>query len=225
MGKIEPDDDLSESAENYLKAIYRLSSSDTIIKPKTLMEYIPHAPSTVTLILQRLAQKGYIEYQKYKGVRLTERGMRRAARVLRAHRLLEVFFFNFLKLDFVKVHIEACKAEHVFTSETIDNLEIFLNFPKKCPHGNPIPDKELRISILNDTPLISANRGTYYMSRVTYETEQVLDMLNKIKLFPGVMMEVIDINKKSNIVIIRANGKTQMLPFKIAKILNVSKEK
>lgn len=217
--------DLSESGENYLKAIYRLSLGNTFIKPKTLMEYIPHAPSTVTLILQKLARRGYIEYQKYKGVRLTEKGIKKAARVLRAHRLLEVLFFNYLGLDIVKTHVEACKAEHVFARDTINNLERFLNFPKKCPHGNDIPDENLETPTPNDIPLIKASKGIYYVSRIAYETEKILSMLSRVGLVPGIALEVITIDKKNKIVLIKTGGQVQMLPFRIAKILNVSREK
>lgn len=216
---------LSESGENYLKAIYRLSHGNTFIKPKTLIEYLPYAPSTTTLTLQSLAKRGYIEYQKYRGVRLTEKGIKKAAQVLRAHRLLEVLFFNYLGLDIVKTHVEACKAEHVFARDTISHLERFLNFPKKCPHGNDIPNENLEIPTPNDIPLTKASKGIYYVSRIAYETEQILGMLSQIGLIPGVMLEVITVDRKNKIVLIRTGEQTQILPFKIAKILNVYTEK
>ena len=215
--------ELSESAENYLKAIYRLSRNGEFIKPKILVDVLPYAASTITLILQRLASKGYVEYKKYRGVRLTEKGKIHAAKILRAHRIFEVFLYKKLHMDFVNVHAEACRAEHSLSTKVVDRLYHFLDKPKKCPHGNPIPMENLQAPILNDIPLIEAQEGIYIVTRISYETVSILQAIASIGIFPKRKIEIIQIDPKYGIIMVSIDGKNQTIPPSIARVVNVMK--
>jgi len=214
---------LSESAENYLKAIYRLSRDDEFIKPKLLAEVLPYASSTITLILQRLANKGYIEYRKYRGVRLTERGRTHAARILRAHRIFEVFLYSKLDMGFSEVHVEACKAEHALSAKVIDKLDVLLGKPQRCPHGNPIPTKQLSVERMEDLSLLEAGLGRYKVSRISYETVEILSIIERLKLYPGTNIDVLKINKKRGIVLVDIDGREQLIPIYLARVVSVEK--
>jgi len=215
-------EELSESAENYLKTIYRLMADEnTYVKPKLLAEFLTYAPSTMTLTLQRLARKGYIEYIKYRGVRLTERGILRVAKILRAHRLCEVFLHQKLGLDLVLTHNEACRMEHVISEETVNRLEAFLNYPKFCPHGNPIPDKNLRLIKLNDIALSNVGVGVYRVSRIAFETPEILALMLHIGIKPDVVLEVLKIDKVNRVLMVKLGSSEHIIPLRVAQVIMV----
>ncbi len=214
---------LSESAENYLKAIYRLSRNNEFIKPKVLMDVLPYASSTITIILQRLASKGYVEYRKYRGVRLTEKGKIHAAKILRAHRVFEVFLYQKLLMDIIDIHVEACKAEHALSTRVVDKLYEFLDKPKRCPHGNPIPTEDLETPKLNDTPLARAEKGMYVVTRISYETVDILRIAKNLGMIPGKRIRIIHLDPKHNVVILDVDGRSQTVPLSIARVINVVK--
>lgn len=215
--------ELSESSENYLKAIYRLSETEkSFVKPRLLMKFLPYAPSTITITLQRLARKGYIVYEKYHGVRLTEKGRVQVAKILRRHRIFEVFLRSKLNLDLISTHSEACRVEHVLSDSTIDKLEEFLGYPELCPHGNPIPDRNLNIVSLDDEPLSFMDPGEYVLSRISFETPDILRKLINIGVVPNARIVLVSKIPKDTI-IIRVGGREHEIPEYIARILRVKK--
>ncbi|MEM2703784.1 MAG: metal-dependent transcriptional regulator [Candidatus Bathyarchaeia archaeon] len=215
-------DELSESAENYLKTIYRLMPGGKgYVKPKLLAEFMAYAPSTVTITLQRLAKKGYLEYLRYQGVRLTERGIIRVARILRAHRMCEVFFHDKLGHDLIAAHNEACRTEHVLSEDTINRLEVFLDYPKFCPHGNPIPDRNLRIAEPDDIPLLEAGLGKFIVSRIAFEAPEVLTLVIHTNIKPGADIEILKIDKINRVLVVQVKSQKQVIPMKFACVVMV----
>lgn len=215
-------EELSESAENYLKTIYRLMPSEKgYVKPKFLAEFLTHAPSTLTITLQRLARKGYIEYVKYRGVRLTEKGITRVARILRAHRLCEVFLYYKLGQDFLAAHNEACRMEHVLSDDTVNKLESFLEYPEFCPHGNPIPDRNLKIVELKDISLLEAGLGKFIVSRIALESPEILALVMQIGIRPGAEVDILRVDKVNRVLIVRVEFREQIVPIRIARVVMV----
>ncbi len=134
---------MTHSEENYLKGIYHLSKDGTLeVATNALAGYMETKPSSVTDMLKRLAEKGLVHYRKYQGVSLTEAGNRQALRVIRKHRLWEVFLVEKLDFRWDEVHEVAEQLEHIESEQLIDRLDALLNFPDFDPHGDPIPDKE-----------------------------------------------------------------------------------
>lgn len=136
---------MTHSEENYLKGIYHLSQGGkTSISTNSLAEQMDTKPSSVTDMVKRLSEKGLVHYRKYQGVRLTDQGTLLALKVIRKHRLWEVFLVE--KLDFAwdEVHDVAEQLEHIESEQLIDRLDALLDFPDFDPHGDPIPDKEGR---------------------------------------------------------------------------------
>ncbi|TVZ56155.1 DtxR family iron (metal) dependent repressor [Lutibacter sp. Hel_I_33_5] len=133
----------SQSEENYLKAIYHLDAvSDKGISTNAIAEKLSTKASSVTDMIKKLSDKKVIVYKKYHGVTLTEFGKKTAANIVRKHRLWEVFLVDKLNFSWDEVHDVAEQLEHIKSPKLINELDSFLGFPKKDPHGDPIPDNE-----------------------------------------------------------------------------------
>jgi DtxR family transcriptional regulator, Mn-dependent transcriptional regulator len=131
---------MSESVEEYLEAIYAFNERGELAKNQDLSERLMISPPSVTQMIKRLADDGFVTYEPYKGVLLTGKGMAKAQKVVRKHRLLERFLHDSLGLGNEKVHLEACKMEHGIGDETTAALCDVLKNPKTCPDDSkPIP--------------------------------------------------------------------------------------
>lgn len=150
---------MTNSEENYLKAIYHLSlNSDAGVSTNSIAGVIESKPSSVTDMIQKLADKGLVSYKKYQGVLLTEKGKKAAINIIRKHRLWEVFLVEKLGFAWDEVHDIAEQLEHIHSEKLIDTLDEFLDFPTEDPHGDPIPNKDgelpkLKRQLLSDAPL------------------------------------------------------------------------
>ncbi len=158
---------LTQSEENYLKAIFSLSEHySEIVSTNLLAEKMKTKPSSVTDMLRKLADKSLVSYLKYQGCELTEKGKESALQIIRKHRLWEVFLVEKLNFGWEEVHDIAEQLEHIKSSKLTDRLDEFLHFPKVDPHGDPIPDcngkysndqknKKLSSLSLNDEVMIT----------------------------------------------------------------------
>ena len=129
--------------ENYLKTIFHLERKlKSEVSTNALAERMQTRASSVTDMMQKLAEKKMLVYKKYKGVQLTEKGKKAAAYVVRKHRLWEVFLVDKLEFHWDEVHDIAEQMEHINSVELIKRLDAFLGHPDFDPHGDPIPDKD-----------------------------------------------------------------------------------
>ncbi|MFC7356266.1 metal-dependent transcriptional regulator [Jejudonia soesokkakensis] len=129
--------------ENYLKAIFHLEGTQNKeVSTNAIAEVMETKPSSVTDMVQKLAEKKVLSYKKYKGTQLTPHGKKVAANVIRKHRLWEVFLVEKLKFHWDEVHEIAEQLEHIQSEELIERLNKFLGNPDFDPHGDPIPDKD-----------------------------------------------------------------------------------
>jgi len=130
----------SESVEEYLEAIYDFNEKGKLAKTTELAKKLDISPPSVTEMIKKLAQEGFVEYHPYKGTVLTGKGMAYAQRIIRKHRLLERFLYDFLGLSRGKIHDEACKMEHSLSDEAAAALCKALESPKISPEdGKNIP--------------------------------------------------------------------------------------
>lgn len=133
----------SFTEENYLKAIYHLGGAGNIaVNTNSIAELTNTKAASVTDMLKKLADKGLINYIKYQGVTLTEKGKGTAINIVRKHRLWEVFLVEKLGFKWDEVHDIAEELEHINSEQLIDRLDEFLGSPKADPHGDPIPDRD-----------------------------------------------------------------------------------
>ena len=149
---------LSFSEENYLKSIFHLSyESELGVSTNSIADNLNTKASSVTEMLKKLGEKNLIVYKKYHGAQLTEMGRKTALNIIRKHRLWEVFLVDKLNFKWDEVHDIAEQLEHIQSEKLINELDKFLNFPTKDPHGDPIPNPagfikftpKLRLSDLN----------------------------------------------------------------------------
>ena len=134
----------SHTEENYLKAIYKLAEAapGQDVSTNRIAAALATRAASVTEMLRRLADKELLEYEKYRGVRLTAEGQRLALLTVRKHRLWEVFLVQHLGFNWDEVHEVAEELEHVQSPLLMRRLDAFLNFPTLDPHGDPIPAED-----------------------------------------------------------------------------------
>ncbi len=148
MTKIQPKKKIttSTSKEDYLKAIWSLSERRDEGKSEAgtndLSALLGVSPPAVSKMLKQMERQSLVAHTPYYGVRLTEKGREVALRIVRRHRLLELFLSEILGYDSHLVHDEAERLEHHISEEFEQKIDTLLGFPKKCPHGSPIPSRE-----------------------------------------------------------------------------------
>ncbi len=186
----------SLAEENYLKIIYRLcEGTKEDISTNSIAELTNNKAASVTDMLQKLAEKGWVTYQKYQGVRLTKIGESIALSIIRKHRLWEVFLVEKLGYNWDEVHEIAEQLEHIESETLINKLDSFLDFPKIDPHGDPIPNKEGEIPELGYLHLSEVKLNeTCTLMGVAKDSAVFLQLLTKLNLSLGARLEVVEIN-------------------------------
>ncbi len=171
---------LSQSIEDYLKAIYELTRGEDRASTNALAEYLNVAPASVTGMLQKLAstQPALVDYQKHRGVLLTEQGERVALETIRHHRLLELFLHQILGYEWHEVHEEADRLEHVISEQFEQRIAEALGDPRHDPHGDPIPRMDLSLPESDETPLSALRPGQ--RARVMRVRDSVADLLQHL---------------------------------------------
>jgi DtxR family Mn-dependent transcriptional regulator len=182
---------ISHQAEEYLEAIYRLEKKRGYAKTMELARKLEVVPGSVTNTIEGLERRGLVIHKPYKGVKLTDKGRRIAANVLRKHRLAERLLTDILHLDWSEAHDAACKLEHAISPEIINPLENALGHPKTCPHGNPIPTNNGSIAEEESKPLTDLNSGEGgVVVKIADEKTNTLKILDSLGLTPGSYVEV-----------------------------------
>ncbi|WP_339699611.1 metal-dependent transcriptional regulator [uncultured Marixanthomonas sp.] len=183
----------SLSEENYLKAIYHLEKiAATGVATNAIAEQMETKPSSVTDMVKKLSEKELVNYVKYQGVTLTERGRKTALTIIRKHRLWEVFLVDKLNFHWDQVHEIAEQLEHIHSEELISRLDKFLGEPDFDPHGDPIPDKDGNIKrtekkLLSD---LKKNQGGVCVG-VKESSPEFLQYLDKKKITIGTKIHVL----------------------------------
>jgi DtxR family Mn-dependent transcriptional regulator len=139
-------DQPSQAVQDYLKAIHRLGGGEEFVQPNKIATLLAVKAPSVTGMLKRLAEAAWIEYTPKSGARLTPAGLSEALRVIRRHRLVELFLTQVLKLDWSEVDAEAEALEHAISPRLEQAIADYLGEPLEDPHGHPIPSRtgELR---------------------------------------------------------------------------------
>ncbi|MGA9326811.1 MAG: metal-dependent transcriptional regulator [Salegentibacter sp.] len=133
----------SLSEENYLKTIFHLERSYSAgVSTNAIAEELETKASSVSDMVKKLSEKKLVNYKKYQGVKLSERGKNAAVEVIRRHRLWEYFLVEKLHFNWDEVHEVAEELEHIKSEKLIEELDRFLDYPTRDPHGDPIPDQE-----------------------------------------------------------------------------------
>lgn len=187
-----PSPDLTVAVQDYLKAIYVLESTGERVTTSALARRMGVSAPSATAMTKRLDELGLVERLPYRGVALTDEGRRGALEVVRHHRLLERYLVDRLGLSLDQVHAEAELLEHALSEELEAKIDAELGFPTHDPHGDPIPDSELRLvhgisrSLLDLEP---GARGS--VARVPDGDSDLLRYLGELGLVPDASVEVV----------------------------------
>lgn len=193
---------LSSSIGDYLKAIWT-SSGGGSASTKDISEQLSVAPASVTNMLRRLQEMGFVEYERYQGASLTKPGLEEALRLVRRHRLIETFLLEHLGYSWQDVHEEAERLEHAVSDEFTERLAKFLGDPGYDPHGDPIPTAEGTLEPDDSFSLAEAEAGQRVsIFKVSDSDALMLDYLGDRSLVPGRLLTVREIREVDAVVVV-----------------------
>ncbi len=181
----------STSEENYIKAIYHLQQVDDNVTTNEVAAALNTKAASVTDMLKKLKEKKILNYEKYKGFRLSTSGNKIALNIVRKHRLWEFFLVEKLNFGWDEVHEIAEELEHITSKKLIDELDIFLGRPKFDPHGDPIPDTNGKIPVQTQINLIDLplNQMAQVVA-VGSQNKELLELLKHKKITISTILEV-----------------------------------
>jgi DtxR family Mn-dependent transcriptional regulator len=212
--------------EEYLEAVYKLQKKEKVAKTSDLVKWLQVAPGTITNTIERLEKEGLITHVPYKGVKLTRKGRKIALHVIRRHRLSERLLTDILQVEWSKAHNEACRFEHCLSNDIVKKLEKALGHPKTCPHGNPIPTKDGNLLEEKSQPLTSLNKKERgIIVKITEENPDLLRYLEKMRLFPGTVLEIVDKAPFNGPITIQENENRHAISRDIASTIQVKRTK
>lgn len=216
---------LSQTEENYLKAIYSLGYANSNKVSTTLISAeLNTKASSVTDMIKKLADKDLVHYKKYQGVSLTEIGRDIAIEIVRKHRLWEVFLVNKLHYNWDEVHELAEQLEHIKSETLIDKLEAFLDFPTHDPHGDPIPDRNGNIEHHKNMMLSSIENGdSCVVIGIKDSSDPFLKFLDKLHIKLGSHLKVVSKEPFDNSMLVETESGSISISYQISKNLFVKK--
>jgi len=207
----------SVAVENYLKTIYLLSDAPGGATTGELARRLHITPGSVTLKLQRLAEEGLVKYAAHQAVQLTKKGEKVAVRVVRNHRLLELYLARSLGVPWEEVHEEAEHLEHAVSDRLMARIDEYLGHPDRDPHGDPIPDADGKMRTREGTPLAECAAATsFVLLRVPDRSAGFLRYLRDGGLIVGAKGAVLENQPSAGIVTVEVGGRSVSLSREMA---------
>jgi DtxR family transcriptional regulator, Mn-dependent transcriptional regulator len=212
----------SVSVGDYVKAIWEVAGSGAA-STKDVAGRLSIAPPSVTNMFARLQEMGLVEYERYRGASLTERGRKEALRLVRRHRLIETFLLEHLGYSWQEVHEEAERLEHAVSDDFTERLAEFLGHPGHDPHGGPIPAADGSLAPDDSFPLSEAAADQWVrIAKVSDEDASLLDHLGDRKLVPGRVLSVKEVRALDGVVIVEdEDGGSHALGESLARSIAV----
>jgi DtxR family Mn-dependent transcriptional regulator len=214
---------LSRSVEDYLKAIFRLSNQGGFATTSDIAALLSLSPPSVSGMVKRLSEMGLIEHVPYRGVQLTSQGRRAALRMIRRHRVLELYLTRTLGYDWDNVHNEAERLEHAVSDELIERMAAALGDPHYDPHGDPIPTATGDIEETELVSLAEAQIGdSLELRQVVTQDPARLRYFAEQGLVPGVRVTVTDRQPFNGptTVLFNASGTARIIGQELAQLLS-----
>ena len=204
---------ISQAEENYLKAIYKINEREgKSANTNAISAAMNTTAASVTDMLKRLAEKEFINYEKYKGVTLTTEGARTATALVRKHRIWEVFLCDKLNYSWDECHDLAEQLEHIHSTDLIDRLDSFLGKPKFDPHGDPIPDRDGNYATRQQVLLAEMKLGDKgVMVGVQEHSTPFLQHLDRLGLVLAAKVMILEVFEFDKSVKIKLNDNSELL--------------
>ena len=210
---------VSTSVGDYLKAIWMRGGGETVTTT-ILAEHLGISPASVSGMLVRLQGTGLIDYQRYRGVRLTARGRREAMRLIRRHRLIETFMIAQLGYSWNEVHSEAETLEHAISDRFAERLAQLLGYPSHDPHGDPIPNPDGTLPATPNTPLVEAViQQRLRVARLLTQDPEVLAYMTELGIEPGREIRILERDQIGGLLHAEVDGAHQVLSLGLAKLI------
>jgi len=212
--------------ENYLKAIYKISHIEgkKEVNTNSLAEQMQTKASSVTDMLKKLSEKELVNYEKYRGFSLTKKGEKVALFTIRKHRLWEVFLVDHLNFTWDEVHEIAEELEHINSEKLINNLDEFLGFPERDPHGDPIPNKNGTINHHKEFVLKDLKAGEKgIIVGVKEHSPSFLQYLDSQNIKLGTAIEMDNLFEFDGSVVVTFDGMVKTLSQMVSKNLYIKK--
>ena len=184
---------LSQSIEDYLKAIYVLEHEGAGATTNNIAEALSVSSASVTNMLKKLSTMKLINHKSYRGAELTKAGEKIALEIIRHHRLLELYLKEMMGYSWDEVHDEAEKLEHHISEQFEDKIAELLNNPSHDPHGDPIPTKDGQVPEMASLAITDAEiNKAYLIGRVKDQDPELLRYLEKTGILPGVKLTILE---------------------------------
>ena len=217
----------SLTVENYVKTIALISARDhprEVVGTGELAQALNVSPGTVTGMLKTLSENDLATYTPYEGARLTLTGQQLAMKVIRRHRLLELFLVQTLNMPWDEVHEEAEHMEHAASERLIDRIDAYLGHPEVDPHGDPIPRADGSLAETEGSPLSSLSRGQRFrVVRVVDQDPAFLRYLSECGLDLHASGELVENRPESGALVFRLGERAVALGLDAAgKVLVTS---
>ena len=213
---------LSQTAEDYLKEIYKLEVVRGRATTSALAERLGVSPPSVTSMLKKLAALKLVVHERYRGVTLTTAGRKAAIEVIRHHRLLEQYLAETLGMPIDEVHAEADRLEHVLSEELEARIDQTLGYPTHDPHGDPIPDAALNVGDERLRPLHALEPGERSTVRRVPDDTALLRYLLELGLLPGASVEVVHVAPFDGPITVSSEGAQHAIAYELAAQIGVS---
>ncbi len=180
------------SVEDYIKAIYKVQLDSDNVNAQDIAGRLKVSAAAVSKMLKRLQELRLVDHTPYQSIALTSSGKKMALEIVRHHRLLELYLVEALGYSWDEVHVEAERLEHHISEEFEQRIDALMGHPTRCPHGDPIPDKEGNIASITRTTLATELPGRLVVKRVSDVDAALLRFLKSEGLFPGTDIELIE---------------------------------
>ena len=214
---------LSQAEENYLKAIYSLDTeSKGVVSTNLIANKMQTKASSVTDMIKKLSDKRLVVYKKYQGVQLSDKGKDVATSIVRKHRLWEYFLVDKLNFSWDEVHDIAEQLEHIRSEELVNRLDAYLEYPSVDPHGDPIPDKDGKVTKRKKIQLskLKENQESILLG-VKDSSDKFLRYLDKKKIAIGKNIKILSIEPFDNSIQIKMNNREFVITEVVANNLYV----
>ena len=213
----------TQTKENYLKAIYFLNHLNEAVTVTALGKEMNVSKPTVNNMIKKLTANGWIEYEKYKPLKLTKSGTLAAALIIRKHRLTEMFLVQIMGFGWEEVHIIAEEMEHLKTEGLFDRMDEILGYPTTDPHGSPIPDKNGEFKRKSYCIMSSIPAGKEVTLRAVGDSSaSLLTMLNEKKITLGTIFTISKVEEFDKTMIISYGQSVDVsLSYEVCKRLLV----
>jgi DtxR family Mn-dependent transcriptional regulator len=220
-------DQLTISTQDYLKHIYDLTENGKSASTNAIAAKLNIKPASVTGMVQKLAmaKPALVEYQKHQGVTLTDEGKKAALEVIRHHRLLEAWLVQTLGYSWDEVHEEAEKLEHVISEGFERRIAAAMGHPLRDPHGELIPTADLKMPLVDSTPLSALRKNqTGKILSIKGAEADLLRYLDELGLKPGAHFEVKEYSPFDHNLTIKIGRKSAVLGLNITNKIFVEDE-